>query len=84
MRGTSRDEQRQLLRAVCQQLQGVLGEVGQNFKQLADATIAKMDVVSRQEYESQNTALDQLAAKLDSISERLDEIEKQHRDKKHD
>lgn len=54
----------------------VCHDVQQNILSLGEATIAKMNGVSRSEYDSQSKALDEMAKKIEIISQKLEELEK--------
>jgi len=53
--------------------QSPAGEIEQNFKNLASSTIAKLDLVSREEFEIQQAMIEKLRVRVEKIEATLNQ-----------
>lgn len=72
------DFARQLADAVPEQLRELGQDVQRNFKSLLQSGLARMDLVTREEFEVQRAVLERTREKLESLEQRLAEIERAH------
>jgi len=70
---------RRLAESLPQGLRNVRAEVEQNFRTVLTAGLAKLDLVSREEFDVQQAVLARTRAKLDALEKRLDELERPQR-----
>ncbi len=54
----------------------VCNTIQDNIQSFGESSLSKMNVVSRSEYDSQNKALDDIAAKIEQISQKIEVLEK--------
>ena len=77
------------LESIAQQLHNVLpqglknvgNDLEEKFKQILQAQLAKLDVVTREEFDVQSQVLLRTREKLDELEKRLDELTKDESDK---
>lgn len=75
-RGFGLDElARQLSEAVPENLKALRDDLQRNFKVLLQAGLARMDLVTREEFEVQKTVLERARTKLETLEARLRELE---------
>ncbi len=71
------DIARKLTDAVPEGLRSVREDLENNFRSVLRSSLAKLDLVTREEFEVQEAVLAKTRAKLESLEARLAEIEKQ-------
>lgn len=59
------------------QIRGLQQDVEQNFRAVLQAGLAKLDLVTRQEFEVQTGVLNRTREKLEALEKRLAELERQ-------
>ena len=69
------DLARQLADAVPRNLKAIGGDLERNFKSLLQAGLAKMDLVTREEYDLQVAVLQRSREKLEALEQRIAELE---------
>ncbi len=69
------DLARRLANAVPESLRGVGRDLEANFKAVLQASLSKLDLVSRQEFDVQAAVLQRTRAALESLEARLKELE---------
>lgn len=67
---------RKLAEAVPEGLRSVRDDMESNFRSVLRASLAKLDLVTREEFEVQEAVLAKTRAKLEALEERLTELEK--------
>ncbi len=70
------DLARQLADAVPRNLKAIGGDLERNFKSLLQTGLAKMDLVTREEYDLQVAVLQRTREKLEALEERIEELER--------
>ncbi|CAN5186294.1 accessory factor UbiK family protein [soil metagenome] len=73
--GVIDDLARRLHEAVPQALRDMQHDLEQNFKAVLQSTLARLDLVTREEFDVQTAVLERTRAKLDALQQRLDELE---------
>jgi len=68
---------RKLVDAVPEGLRSVREDLENNFRSVLRASLAKLDLVTREEFEVQEAVLEKTRAKLEALESRLREIEEQ-------
>lgn len=68
---------RKLAEAVPEGLKSVREDLEGNFRSVLKASLAKLDLVTRDEFEVQEAVLAKTRSKLEALEERLKEIEKE-------
>ena len=67
---------RKLAEAVPEGLRSVRDDLESNFRSVLRASLAKLDLVTREEFEVQEAVLAKTRQKLEALEARLEEIEK--------
>jgi BMFP domain-containing protein YqiC len=67
---------RKLAEAVPEGLRSVRDDMESNFRSVLRASLAKLDLVTREEFDVQEAVLAKTRAKLEALEERLTELEK--------
>lgn len=67
---------RKLAEAVPEGFRSVRDDMESNFRSVLRASLAKLDLVTREEFEVQEAVLAKTRAKLEALEERLTELEK--------
>ncbi|MDH3619815.1 MAG: accessory factor UbiK family protein [Gammaproteobacteria bacterium] len=67
---------RKLAEAVPEGLRSVREDLENNFRSVLRASLAKLDLVTREEFEVQEAVLARTRQKLEALEARLEEIEK--------
>jgi len=75
-RPTLDDLARQLADAVPRNLKAIGGDLERNLKALLQAGLAKMDLVTREDFDLQVAVLERAREKLEALEERLAELER--------
>lgn len=76
MAGDSIDQlARRLAESLPQGVKALRADVEQNFRAILDSGLARLDLVTREEFEVQEAVLARTRAKLDALERRLAEIE---------
>jgi ubiquinone biosynthesis accessory factor UbiK len=70
------DLARQLADAVPRNLKAIGDDLERNFKSLLQAGLAKMDLVTREEFDLQVAVLQRTREKLEALEERIGELER--------
>ena len=70
------DLARQLADAVPRNLKAIGEDLERNFKSLLQTGLAKMDLVTREEYDLQVAVLQRTREKLEALEERIEELER--------
>jgi hypothetical protein len=70
------DLARQLAHAVPENLKALGGDLERNFKSLLQAGLAKMDLVTREEFDLQVAVLERTREKLEALDARLKDLER--------
>jgi len=70
------DLARQLADAVPRNLKALSDDLERNFKALLQSGLAKMDLVTREEFDLQVAVLERTRAKLEALEARLAELER--------
>jgi ubiquinone biosynthesis accessory factor UbiK len=71
------DLARQLAEAVPENLRELGEDLQRNFKSMLQSGLARMDVVTREEFEVQRAVLERTRAKLEALELRLAELERE-------
>ena len=66
---------RRLAESLPQGLRTMRGELEQNFRSILQSGLARLDLVTREEFEIQETVLARTRAKLEALEERLHGLE---------
>ncbi len=66
---------RRLAESLPQGLRTMRGELEQNFRSILQSGLARLDLVTREEFEIQETVLARTRAKLEALEERLQSLE---------
>jgi BMFP domain-containing protein YqiC len=67
---------RKLAEAVPEGLRSVREDLENNFRSVLRASLSKLDLVTREEFEVQEAVLAKTRAKLEALETRLEELEK--------
>lgn len=67
---------RKLAEAVPEGLRSMREDVEENFRSVLRASLAKLDLVTREEFEVQEAVLAKTRSKLEALEARLEELEK--------
>jgi len=67
---------RQLAESVPQNLRVLGQDLERNFKSMLQSGLARMELVTREEFDLQRAVLDRTRAKLETMEQRLAELEK--------
>jgi len=67
---------RRLLETVSPGLRSVQEDLETNFRAVLRATLGKLDLVNREEFETQTRVLERTRAKADAMEARITELEK--------
>jgi BMFP domain-containing protein YqiC len=70
------DLARQLADAVPRNLKAIREDLERNFKSLLQTGLAKMDLVTREEYDLQVAVLQRTREKLEALEERIEALER--------
>jgi BMFP domain-containing protein YqiC len=68
---------RKLAEAVPEGLRSVREDLENNFRSVLRASLAKLDLVTREEFEVQEAVLSKTRKKLEALEARLEELEKE-------
>ena len=75
------DLARRLYESVPDSVRGFQADIEQNFKSVLQATLDRLDLVTREEFEVQTGVLERTREKLKVLERRLEDLEaKEHRD----
>lgn len=66
---------RRLAESLPQSVKALRADVEQNFRSILDSGLARLDLVTREEFEVQEAVLARTRAKLDALEQRLADIE---------
>lgn len=69
------DIARRLLETVSPSLRSVQADLESNFRAVLRATLGKLDLVTREQFETQSRVLERTRAKADALEARLAELE---------
>ncbi|MGH8258404.1 MAG: accessory factor UbiK family protein [Steroidobacteraceae bacterium] len=67
---------RRLLESVPPALRGVQQDLESNFRAVLRATLGRLDLVTREEFDTQTKVLERTRAKADALEARLAELER--------
>jgi len=69
---------RRLIESLPPALRGVQQDLEANFRAVLRATLGKLDLVTRDEFDAQTKVLERTRAKADALEARLTELERAH------